>query len=284
MDSEERWLAEAEARELAETLAFENSPEGQARKKVKAQQEKRDNAKHNAMTKRPTFQQSAAFYVKLEEVPYGHGTCYLYPSKSTSGISGNYGKMSYNGYPVVPHRFALMLKLECTLADLKGFDAAHAPRAVCSGGRCCHPDHLLKKKSQANRSWDRGKEAAIYGQDAVNRTTEQKRKMVADMYPSGLVPNPKLFDDPISDNNLRRHFLEMGMRMTLDEMHAARAARDAELQVAGEPDPEPEPELQEAMRLFHETHALTQFRMYLKTESGYCLHPLWNVCFPRVFG
>lgn len=118
---------------------------------------------------------------KLVGVNYGGGECWLYPSKSTGGASQSYGRMKFHGVWVMAHRFALAVKLGFTLWDLEGFDASHAPLAVCVGGRCCNPEHLTKKLPKRNRSWDRIR-------DGLSGPKKKRPELLPLMYPTGGLP------------------------------------------------------------------------------------------------
>jgi hypothetical protein len=113
----------------------------------------------------------------LEAVPYAGGFCWIYTSKSTSGRSKTYGKMSFRGFKVEPHRFALAVKLGCTLWDLENSKAGHAHTSKCLGGRCCKHIHLQKEDSTAAGAWARSRDKADVGLRPV-RTMDQTRKMV----------------------------------------------------------------------------------------------------------
>ncbi len=110
------------------------------------------------------------------------GTCWIYTSKA----GGVYGRMKFNGVQIRPARFALALKLGCTVWDLEGYDAAHASRTVCVGGRCCNPAHLLKKTSEANRSWDAARERN------APRPSQVRERMTAAL-PDGVMPAGQAF-------------------------------------------------------------------------------------------
>lgn len=196
------------------------------RRRAKAQDARyRDRRKRLSL--KITLRQVAEFSSRLVVVDYGSGDgCWIYPS-GRAGASGAYGNYSFNGLQVGPHRFALAVKLGCTLWDLNGYDAAHAPLAVCVGGRCCNPNHLNRKPSEPNRSWDRAKEAALYGNTAVTRTDPQARRLLAAMYPAGLVPNGPLFHEPWQQNVSPQlmAFLEMGLREEYKNMCLDRDGR-----------------------------------------------------------
>jgi hypothetical protein len=124
----------------------------------------------------------------LHYVPYAGHLCLMYYTKARGGVSGEYGKFKFytdGEYCWVgAHQFALALKLgnyqigKCRLSDLFGFDAAHASKALCLGGRCCLPEHLFKRKSEPNRSWDAAKDYSLDGRKGY-RTDAQLAKMVA---------------------------------------------------------------------------------------------------------
>jgi hypothetical protein len=172
---------------------------GAQRRRIKAR-DARYKQKCKRLSLRITLQQVAKFSARLVPINYGSGSgCWIYPSKGSTGASGSYAYYSFNG---------------CTLWDLDGFDAAHSSKEICVGGRCCNPDHLYKKRSEPNRSWDRAKDAARYGNTVVTRTEPQARKLLAAMYPMGLVPNSSLFDEPWQQNVSPElmAFLENGTR------------------------------------------------------------------------
>jgi hypothetical protein len=114
--------------------------------------------------------------------------------------------------------------LGCTVYDLTGYDAAHASKVICLGGRCCHPDHLTRKLSEQNRSWDRAKEAGSFGDKATTRTPQEARKLLDAMYPTGLAANSPLFDEPWNSNvsSALVSVLEMGLREDFRNMRRMR--------------------------------------------------------------
>lgn len=166
-------------------------------------------ARYRALSKRITIGQIGAFDLNLVPVAYGLGTCWLYPS----GSKATYASLSHNGHSVQAHRFALAVKLNCTLWDLDGFDAAHAPVDICMGGRCCHPDHLFKKTPPKNRSFDR------VG-TGLNGPRKARPELVPLMYPVGVYQDGTMFDEPWQSNASPAllRFLEMGMKDSLLEM------------------------------------------------------------------
>jgi hypothetical protein len=129
----------------------------------------------------------------LEAVQVGEGCCWIYTRKSTGGATSAYGRFKFHGVWVLAHRFALSLKLGCTLWDLEGYDAAHAPADVCIGGRCCNPDHLKRKRGEPHRSWDKAKDIEMFGLKPFRSKAEQ-RKMIRAFYPLGLKVRPSLPD------------------------------------------------------------------------------------------
>jgi len=172
-----------------------------------------------------TLLQVAEFSTRLVRIDYGRGgECWMYPSKGKTGASRAYGNFSFNGVAIGPHRFALAVKLGRTLWSLNGYDAAHASKSICMGGTCCNPEHLLLKPSEPNRSWDRGRDAIMYGDKVTTRTNPQAQRMVAAMYPGGLQPNAPLFDDPCQQNVSPQlmAFLEMGLREEFKKMRLTR--------------------------------------------------------------
>ncbi len=193
---------------------------------------RRDNRKtarvrdrYAALSRRITLEQISQFSSRLVRVDYGNGECWPYLlRKSVGGASKNYARLKFNGAWVMAHRFALAVKLGCTIWSLEGFDCSHVP-LKCIGGKCCNPEHLFKKKPQANRSWDRAKEVAAFGLNAKARTEKEKTAMIAAMYPGGMVSDGALFDQPWEQNvspELRR-FLEMGLRNDMQNMQIARS-------------------------------------------------------------
>jgi hypothetical protein len=166
-------------------------------------------------------------------VDYGTGDgCWLYLGKSVGGASKAYARKKHNGELVMVHRFALAVKLGCTVWDLEGYDASHSSKAVCLGGRCCNPEHLKEKLSEPNRSWDRARDAALFGDKATNRTAEEKAAMMKAMYPTGVSNTGKLFDDLWQSNvspELTR-FLEKGLKEDLQNMRQHRVSTDPQRQ------------------------------------------------------
>jgi hypothetical protein len=127
----------------------------------------------------------------LETVPYAGGFCWLYRRKAVSGRKGEYARMKHNGVLVQAHRFALALKLRCTLLDLEGSKAGHAPISICGGGRCCNPVHLTKEDTTARGAWQRSKDQEEVGTKS-NRTKAQMRRLISFMYPKGLPAGQRL--------------------------------------------------------------------------------------------
>lgn len=181
-----------------------------------------------ALSRPITLEQVAKFSAHLAHVDYGNdGGCWLFTGKSTSGASQVYARISHNGCLINAHRFALAVKLGCTLWDLEGYDAAHASKAVCVGGRCCRPEHLTKKLSDPNRSWDRRKDASVYGDKVTIRTPEEVQRLLAALYPFALKPSPPLFDEPWQSNASPEllAFLEIGLRGDLRNLLRGRMER-----------------------------------------------------------
>jgi hypothetical protein len=196
-------------------------------KRMTPQQKARNQARYAALSRQITLEQVAEFSARLLHVDYGSwGGCWIYTGKAVAGASKTYARMSHNNYPIMAHRFALAVKEGCTIWDLEGYDAAHASKAICKGGRCCNPDHLKKKLSEPNRSWDRARDAGSYGDKITTRTPEEARKLLAALYPVGLAPNTRLFDEPWQSNVSPElmTFLEMGIRDDLRNMHRTRIA------------------------------------------------------------
>ena len=140
-----------------------------------------------------TIEQIGAFDLKLVPVAYGLGTCWLYPS----GSKAVYAMCSHNGHSIQAHRFALAVKLGCTVQWLDEFDAAHSPVEVCMGGRCCHPDHLFKKTPPRNRSFDR------VG-TGLNGPRKARPELVPLMYPVGVYSDGRMFDELTTFDILKR--------------------------------------------------------------------------------
>ena len=135
-------------------------------------------AKREAVFSQPITAEEITYQCQyLEAVPYAGGFCWIYTSKSTSGRSKTYGKMSFRGFKVEPHRFALAVKLGCTLWDLEDSKAGHAHTSKCLGGRCCKHMHLKKENSTAAGAWARSRDMQDVG-SKPERTMEQTRKMV----------------------------------------------------------------------------------------------------------
>lgn len=193
-------------------------------KKLTPAQKKRLQAKYRAFSQPFTAEEIADFDGRLVAVNYGRGKCWLYPGKTVNGDSKDYARKWFRGQWTGAHRIALAIKLGCTLWDLEGYDAAHARKDICMGGRCCNPEHLSKKLSEPNRSWGRAKDAAEFGNSVPQRTREQKRHMMSTMYPAGMPNDGRMFDDPWQDNvslELLR-FLEMGMQNEYKNMQEIR--------------------------------------------------------------
>ncbi len=182
-------------------------------------------ARRKALSQQITLEQVCEFSSRLVRVDYGTGDgCWLYLGKSAGGASKAYARKKHNGELVMVHRFALAVKLGCTVWDLEGYDCGHSSKAVCIGGRCCNPDHLTPKLSDPNRSWDRAKDAEKFGDKATTRTPEEKTAMMKAMYPAGVSNNGKLFDEPWQSNvspELTR-FLEIGLKQDLQNMRQYR--------------------------------------------------------------
>jgi hypothetical protein len=152
--------------------------EAKKRKRARA----RTKARELALSLPITIEQVIAFDCKIVPVMHGYGECWLHLSKSSSGETGSYGQMQHNGQTIGSHRFALAVKLGCTLSDLKGFDASHAPLTICMGGRCCNPAHLEKKQETANRSRDRIR-------DGVSGHKRPRPELFPIVFPLGVPPD-----------------------------------------------------------------------------------------------
>jgi hypothetical protein len=174
----------------------------------------RGRKRYCALSERITLQQISDFDCKLVPVAYGMGTCWLPLTNSRSGSTKAYGRMRFNGENVLTHRFALAVKLGCTLWDLEGYDASHAPVSVCMGGMCCSPEHLTKKMANPNRSWDRIK-------DGLSGHRKARPELVPLMYPVGIYSDGKMFDETWQSNASPEliRFLEMGIKAELAAMH-----------------------------------------------------------------
>lgn len=146
---------------------------------------KRSRQRSSALSKSISAEDVTYHSQFLEAVPFGNGFCWIYTRKSAGGASKVYGRFKFHGQWVLAHRFALAVKLGCTLWDLEGYDAAHAPADVCIGGRCCNPEHLKEKLSDPNRSWDKAKDIEKFGLKQY-RSKAEKRDMVKAFYPTGL--------------------------------------------------------------------------------------------------
>ena len=169
----------------------------------------RARSRYRALSQPIMIEQIGAFDFKLVSVAYGLGTCWLYPS----GSKAVYAMCSHNGHSIQAHRFALAVKLGCTVQSLDEFDAAHSPVEVCMGGRCCHPDHLFKRTPPRNRSFDR------LG-TGLNGPRKPRPELIPLMYPVGVYHDGTMFDEPWQSNaspELLR-FLEMGLKSSLLEM------------------------------------------------------------------
>jgi hypothetical protein len=189
------------------------------------EQSRRHKVRRAALSKPITLEQICEFSSRLVKVDYGTGSgCWLHPAKSMSGASNAYARISHNGLPVLAHRFALAVKLGCAVWALEGYDCAHSSKAVCLGGRCCNPQHLTKKLSDPNRSWDRAKDAKKFGDKVITRTPAEVQAMIHAMYPTGANCNSRFFDDPWQSNaslELLR-FLELGFKNELQNMRQDR--------------------------------------------------------------
>jgi hypothetical protein len=178
--------------------------------------------RRKALNQPITLEQVCEFSSRLVRVDYGTGAgCWVYTGLSVGGGSKTYARKKHNGAWTMAHRFSLAVKLGCTVWDLEGYDAAHSSKAICLGGRCCNPDHLFPKVSEPNRSWDRGKDAKVYGDKVTIRTPEEKKAMMKAMHPTGVINDGRLFDEPWQSNAspLLVQFLEAGMRQELENMH-----------------------------------------------------------------
>jgi hypothetical protein len=186
-------------------------------------------ARRKALSQPIMLEQVCDFSARLVRVDYGSGNgCWLYTARSVGGGSKVYARRKFNGVWVMAHRFALAVKLGCSIWALEGYDAAHSSKEVCLGGRCCNPDHLTRKLSDPNRSWDRAKDAERFGDKATTRTEEERQTMMKAMYPRGVNSDGKLFDGPWQSNvspELMR-FLETGLKQNLQKMRQYRENTD----------------------------------------------------------
>jgi len=187
------------------------------RKKDTPQQLKRYRARYAALSQPITLEEILEFSGRLVAVDYGHGQCWIYPGKSVGGASNTYARMWFRGLWVGAHRFALAIKEGCTLWDLEGFEAGHAHKGICQGGRCCNPEHLTRQTPPVNR-WQRSQDYKKYGNG--ERTPEEKRALFTAMYPEGMSIDGKLFDEPWQSNASPEllHFLEMGLKKEFQNM------------------------------------------------------------------
>jgi hypothetical protein len=175
------------------------------RRKLTPEQIKRSQERYPGLSQ-PITKEDILYHAQfLCPVNFGHGYCWIYVRKSTGGASGSYSRLKFRKVWVGAHRFALAVKLGCTLWDLEGYDAAHAPSDICVGGRCCNPEHLSRKLSDANRSWDRAKDLAKFGQK-LHRSKAQQLKMIKAMYPTGLKLSGTLPPDFKADWSPKKRF------------------------------------------------------------------------------
>lgn len=113
----------------------------------------------------------------LAVVNYSGETCWIYTQRSTGGRTNAYARLKYHGVWVPAHRFALAVKLGCTLWDLEDSKAGHAKVATCMGGRCCKHVHLRKEKTTAAGAWQRARDKQDVG-NKPDRTPEETRRLV----------------------------------------------------------------------------------------------------------
>ena len=143
-----------------------------------------------ALSKPITFEQIIHHSQFLEVVPYAGGFCWLYTAKATGGRTGEYTKLKLNGYRINAHRFALALKLGCTLWDLEGVQSGHHLVSTCMGGRCRNHVHLRKVTGRRN-AWDRAADREEIG-TKFKRTKAQKQALIRFMYPKGVPTGQRL--------------------------------------------------------------------------------------------
>jgi hypothetical protein len=167
--------------ELSGQTPFEQWRPSPALEKAIVRREKR----HAALSKPITAEQIEHHSQFLEAVPYGGDFCWIYTAKSTHGRKGEYARFKINGCLVAAHRFALAVKLGCTLWELEGIRAGHAPISECIGGRCCKHVHLREEANTARGAWQRSKDRKAVGVKP-ERSQEDKRRMVRFMHPHGL--------------------------------------------------------------------------------------------------
>jgi len=193
-------------------------------KKLSPRKLKLYRARQKALSQPITMEEKADFSSRLFAVHYGRGTCWIYPGKSTSGVMNDYARKWFRGQWVGAHRFALAIKLGCTLWDFEGFEAGHASKSVCMGGRCCNPDHLSKQTPPLNR-WQRSADYRKFGQKEQGKLSpEDQKKFIRAMYPDGIPTDQKVFDEPWQSNASPEllQFLEMGFRNDLRNMQETR--------------------------------------------------------------
>lgn len=148
-------------------------------------------ARKIALSKPITAQQIQYHSQFLKAVSYGAGMCWIYTSKTTGGKSSAYGRFKHNGVMVQAHRFALALKLKCSLWELEGMKCGHAPISICMGGRCCDPNHLRPEETTAVGAWQRSADRKAVG-TKPERSLKEKQRMIRLMYPKGLPIGSKL--------------------------------------------------------------------------------------------
>jgi hypothetical protein len=191
-------------------------------KKLSPAKLKRLREKCKAFSQPLTAVEITDFDGRLVAVDYAHGKCWLYPGKTVNGESKDYARKWFRGQWTGAHRIALAIKLGCPLWDLEGYDAAHSSKTVCLGGRCCNPNHLIKKLSNPNRSFDRRKDAQMFGDKITTRSAGETRTLMGTMYPRGLTKDTRKmsfhegFQENASPELVR--FLEMGLSQDMQTM------------------------------------------------------------------
>ncbi len=155
-----------------------------ARKQEQARAAKHE-ARRAALSQPITAEQHLNFKKHLYPIAHGAGHCWIHVSKATTGRTKTYTRVKFNGVLIPAHRFALAVKLGCTLWQLDGVNAGHAPAWECMGGRCCNLDHLLPETAPAVGAWLRSADQDDNG-TKPKRTPEQLQNMVKRMHPRGL--------------------------------------------------------------------------------------------------
>ena len=189
-----------------------------ARRK-KAQKQIANLKRRQAALSQPiTAEQHINYKKNLLAIVHGDGHCWIHVGKSTGGRTKAYTRVKFNGFWVPAHRFALAVKLGCTLWDLEGTNAGHAPAWKCMGGRCCNPDHLRKEANTAVGAWARSADAIQNGAKPT-RTPEQAMRMLKRMHPKGLPTGDMLLGRIVTFGTGRNAF----QNRVLEPIHTVRA-------------------------------------------------------------